>query len=112
MEDQLVIIDGDVSRDEYRGGHKLIANDIMDMVELRQRTIKAIEVPFYAEQNDFVERLRIILQSHHGGRCPVQVAYQNAQAQATVILGDNWRVQPTDEFFHEVKQLAGDVYCR
>lgn len=109
MEDQLIIADVDAQHDEYRGGIKLIAQDLMDIVAVRERSLKAIEIAYDGDQNDFCDKLKIILQSYRGGKCPVHIKYRHPKAHALIELSSQWAVKPQDELFNELAELAVDV---
>jgi DNA polymerase-3 subunit alpha len=104
-QDQLIIVDVDAQHDDYRGGIKLIAQDLMDIIAIRERTIQAIEIVYNSDHNDLCDRLKIILQSYRGGKCPVHIKYQSPEAHALVQLEPQWAVIPQDELFEELAQL-------
>jgi DNA polymerase-3 subunit alpha len=49
----------------------------------------------------------VVLKPFKGGGCPVLINYQSRYAKATVRLGDEWRVQATDELILRLKRLPG-----
>jgi len=58
--------------------------------------------------NGFVSSLAAVLTPYCGGSSPVGIQYHNGAAQAHITLGDEWRVHPTDELLHRLRELAGD----
>ena len=58
----------------------------------------------------FAQELQQLLQSHrsaNGGGCPVRVRYRSHVAEATLRLGDGWRVQASDELLKRLRQQYG-----
>ncbi len=56
----------------------------------------------------FTEQLKAVLKPFKGGACPVVLHYKSRDAQATLRLGDDWRVQATDELILRLKRLLGE----
>ncbi|MGR8950889.1 MAG: hypothetical protein ACU83V_00520 [Gammaproteobacteria bacterium] len=54
------------------------------------------------------EKLSPALEPFKGGACPVMIQYRSAEAQATVRLGDEWRVFATDELLLRFKRQLGN----
>ena len=58
--------------------------------------------------NGFVNSLAEVLSPYREGSCLVGIQYRGASAQAHMTLGEEWRVHPTDELLHRLRELAGD----
>ena len=39
---------------------------------------------------------------------PVVLGFSNEVARASCVLGDNWRIDPTDELLQELRYLYGE----
>jgi len=58
---------------------------------------------------DFIDELASYLQPYRGGGSTVSIHYIAASAQATVQLGDEWRVRPSDELLHQLRLGLGEA---
>ena len=55
----------------------------------------------------FSDELAQILSTYRDGSCRLQLSYQGPGAGGTMVLGDEWRVQPTDELLRRLERLLG-----
>ena len=107
--DRLVVVEGEVSIDEYTGGVKMSARKIYDIDHAREAFAKrlVLKVDEKRAANGFVNELARVLSPYREGHCPVLVDYQRADATAQIHLGREWRVRPTDELIRRLDELAG-----
>ncbi|SON50308.1 DNA polymerase III subunit alpha [Vibrio tapetis] len=107
--DKILVISGQVSFDDFNGGLKMSARDVMDLGNAREKYARALSVSILEEQIDsqFFERFSQILEPHRAGTVPVNVYYQRHDARARLALGVEWRVTPNDTLIDELKQLLG-----
>lgn len=63
---------------------------------------------------DFTDRLQRLLTAYRGAGCPIAVRYQRPDAEAQVRLGDEWRVEPSDDLLQRLRDDLGvsDVRMR
>ena len=61
--------------------------------------------------SEYIQELEQILSIYRGGVCPLRLTYQKHGVRAVLALGDDWRVQPTDELIRRLERftLAGQV---
>ncbi|BBG29524.1 DNA polymerase III subunit alpha [Zymobacter palmae] len=107
---QVMIIEGDVSSDDYSGGLRLRGKEITMMVDARKRYGEAIEVTLDTRRLDihFPRRLKEGLQPHLDQEgLPVRFNYRNEQAGGLIELGAEWRVSPSDELMISLNELEG-----
>ena len=107
--DRQVVVEGEVSIDEYTGGVKMSARKIYDIDHAREAFAKrlVLKVDEKRAANGFVNELARVLSPYREGHCPVLVDYQRADATAQIHLGREWRVRPTDELIRRLDELAG-----
>jgi len=107
--DKILVISGQVSFDDFNGGLKMSAREVMDIGEAREKYARGLSVSIMASQIDdrFFERFSAILEPHKAGTIPVNVYYQRKDARAKLALGTEWRVTPNDALIDELKQLLG-----
>jgi DNA polymerase-3 subunit alpha len=108
-DDELLVIQAKVSRDDYSGGYRISAERILDMTAARQEFGKRLRIqlngiaeasllrkaiePFVAEGEPQAPAL------------PVIVEYGNSDARCAVELGQDWRVRPQEDLLVEVRHL-------
>ncbi|WP_455376728.1 DNA polymerase III subunit alpha [Kaarinaea lacus] len=109
--DRLVIVEGDVSIDDYTGGTKMSAQKIYDISRAREAFAWRLMVTVDANRagNGFATDLENILKPFSNGHCPVYLQYMGPTAKARIRLGENWCVHPTDELIHRLNELAGEA---
>ncbi|NOZ52748.1 MAG: DNA polymerase III subunit alpha [Gammaproteobacteria bacterium] len=112
--DRLVVVEGEVSIDDYSGGIKMSAQKLYDISRARE-TFAArlmVSVDYEKAGNGFVNELVQVLSPFRQGQCPVYLNYSGQQASARIKLGKDWCVQPTDELIHRLHELAGEPNVR
>lgn len=97
--DQLVLIEGKISHDDFSGGNRVNARKVMDIASARSAYAQMITLTCNGTSD--AHKLRSVLapycRQEDEKRCRVKIAYHNKQAQAAVMLGDDWRVSLHDE---------------
>jgi len=107
--DRILVISGQVSFDDFNGGLKMSAREVMDLGSAREKYARGLSISVEQSQIDsqFFERFSQILEPHRAGTIPVNVYYQRAEARVRLTLGTQWRVTPSDTLLDELKQLLG-----
>ncbi|MCG9649937.1 DNA polymerase III subunit alpha [Vibrio brasiliensis] len=107
--DKILVVSGQVSFDDFNGGLKMSAREVMDLGTAREKYARGLSVSIDESQiNDrFFERFSQILEPHRAGSVPVHVYYQRSDARARLTLGTEWRVTPSDALLDDLKQLLG-----
>jgi DNA polymerase-3 subunit alpha len=99
-QDRPLVVQGKVSRDEYTGGFRVVADKLYDLVGARARFARALRLSLNGDASADgaagAKKLRELLQPYRNGTCPVCVCYRNGDAVAELRLGDDWRVTPDD----------------
>jgi DNA polymerase-3 subunit alpha len=112
--DTLLVVEGQVSVDEYSGGFKMSAEKIYNIDQARAAFAKHLEIDVQAAWagNGFVRELQDILKPVTPGSCPVLLRYQSDAAEAEIALGQEWRIMPTGSVLEQLTQLAGQEHVR
>jgi len=112
--DRLVVVEGEVSIDDYTGGVKMSAQKIYDIDHAREAFAKrlVLKVDKSKAGNGFIKELAEVLSPFREGHCPVMVDYIGEGANAQIQLGKDWRVRPTDELIRRLDELAGREQVR
>jgi len=94
-EDALLVVQGKVQRDDFSGGLRVTAEDLLDLAGLRERYAARLRIAMNGQAD--AARLRDLLLPHlTSGQdgCAVLVHYDAGPASCDVALGDAWRVKP------------------
>jgi DNA polymerase-3 subunit alpha len=107
--DRILVITGEVSFDDFNGGYKMTAREVMDIETARERYARGISLQLNAEKmNDTFMGLFInTLEPYRAGTCPINVYYQRVDAKAKLTLGVEWRVSPNDELLYALELMLG-----
>ena len=96
-EDELLLVEGKVSRDDFSGGLRIVADKLLTLGEARGRYARELSLSMNGHSN--AEKLRTLLAPYRNsgnGACPVRVRYRNGEAEVELGLPDNWRVKLDD----------------
>ena len=106
--DTLVVVEGEVSHDDFSGGLRFRARRVMGLEEARTSLADSLRLQISSGQLDAerTERLRNLLQQYRGN-CPVSVEYSGGQARACLQLGDGWQIEPGDTLIQGLRDLFG-----
>ncbi len=108
--DTLLVVEGQVSVDEYTGGFKMSAEKLYNIDQARAAFSKRLVIDVDGEQagNGFAEELKEILSPAAQGTCPVYLHYHGHQAEAEIALGEEWKISPTNMLLERLSRLAGE----
>ncbi len=107
-EDQLLIVEGKVSNDEYSGGMRISADSLYDLAGARAKFVKHLQLIGSAGLNPVqLKELLLPFRDGNGGGCPIRLAYNSPQASCQLLLGDSWRVLPHEELVPMLQKLSG-----
>ena len=110
--DELLVLEGEVQHDDYSGGTALRASRVLTIDEARQRFARGLQLDFSpcGLPEHFSDQLKSLICGHlasaFGGvaACPIEVLYPQAGAVARITLGDDWRVQVSEELLQALKR--------
>ncbi|PSW06987.1 DNA polymerase III subunit alpha [Photobacterium rosenbergii] len=108
--DRILVVSGQVSFDDFNGGLKMSAREVLDISDAREKHLRGLAISLTERQIDeqFFERFSKVLEPHRAGTVPVNVYYQRSNARAKLTLGTEWRVTPADQLISDLKILLGD----
>jgi len=110
--DQVLIVEGEVSSDEYSGGLRLRGKDVTPMVTARIRYGQAVELALDAGQINgrLIETLRDSLTPYRDQEgLPVRLQYRHPAAVAWLELADEWKVAPSDDLLLALQDVQGQT---
>jgi len=102
-EDALLVVSGKVQRDDFSGGLRVLAEDLLDLEGLRGRYAARLKLAMNGGAD--AKRLQQMLAPYRAsgqGACLVVVSYMNDKAACEVVLGEAWRVRPDGRLLAEL----------
>lgn len=110
VKDNLVVVSGEVSVDDYSGGFRMSCKEIWSMLDSRIRFVRELVLSVAAENvnDNFMSELSEKLTPYKGGSCPVGIQYSQDDASAKIVLGKEWAVKPADELIDEMRDWLGE----
>jgi DNA polymerase-3 subunit alpha len=109
LKDGLLVINGQVSYDDYNGMLKMRADTISLLADVRQQ--KARELHLAVESGalpaQFIQDLSGLLEPYRDGSCPLVIDYWRSDARAQLRLGNEWQVRPEDELLQRLRDQYG-----
>jgi DNA polymerase-3 subunit alpha len=112
QEDQLLIVEGRVSHDDFTGGIRVTARKLFDLATARNQFAHHLRISCNG-QSDAI-KLRDILRPYCGSsqndvkRCRVKIDYHNEKGHVELILGESWQVDLHDELIDGLTQWLSE----
>jgi DNA polymerase-3 subunit alpha len=121
--DDVLIISAKIDNDEYSGGLRGSAAEILTLAEARGRHARAIRLALPADQaaEQFIVKLKQLLTQVQGESaasggvsrrpavgCPIVLQVQQGQQVCHVKLGSGYELEPTDESLAQLQSVFGD----
>ncbi len=120
--DNVVVIHGQVSVDDYSGGFQMRAEKIFDVDGLRSQLCSQliIEVDEITLGKELISEMADLVRPFTGGGCEIILSYRRQNGQcANIVLGPDWRVKPVAKLISRVESCFGgnkvklvyDLHC-
>ncbi|MBK7766276.1 MAG: DNA polymerase III subunit alpha [Sulfuritalea sp.] len=100
-EDEILLVEVKVQKDEYSGGLRIVADKLHTLAEARARYARGLRLTMNGGSD--AKRLQALLLPFRNGTCPVRLSYRNGDAAAELPLPESWRVRLDDAL---IKGLA------
>ncbi|MBM7059834.1 DNA polymerase III subunit alpha [Pseudomonas sp. UL073] len=106
--DAMVVVEGEVSNDDFSGGLRLRAKRVMSLEEARTGLAESLRLRVRADALKG-DRLRWLgeLCSRHRGACPLTLDYTGCEAKAVLQFGEAWRIDPADTLIQALRDQFG-----
>ncbi len=91
QEDQVVVVQGRVSMDDFSGGVRVTADKLMDLAELRAAHARVLRLSINGQADS--ARLKALLAQYAGGQCQVAIRYRNEKGECDIRLPESCRVK-------------------
>jgi DNA polymerase-3 subunit alpha len=100
-EDELLVVKGRASFDEYSGGMRVSGEELFDLASARSHF--AQQLALRCDGKVGIAQLKEILAPWRDGQCPVIVHYRNRDAACQLRLGESWQVTLDDNMLGELR---------
>jgi len=109
--DRILICEGDVSFDDFSGGNRMNARNIIEIGEARSHFAKAVAINVHGNDvtQAWLETFEQTLTPWRNGVVPVTINYAQDHASGKITLGDEWRVNPSDELMLALESMLGST---
>jgi DNA polymerase-3 subunit alpha len=106
-EDALLLVQGKVQRDEFSGGLRVSADDLLDLSGARGRYAARLRIAMNGATDETRDARRLMhllapYRAEGEGACPVVVHYENGGASCDIALGEAWRVRPDEQLLSDL----------
>lgn len=114
LPDQIIVVEGALGWDSYTDNTAITAEKVYSFDKAREIFAKAIEIGFdgSCRGQEVVGELAQTLAPFRQGSCSIAICYRNEGASARLLLGKEWRVQPSETLFIRLQSLAGTEHVR
>ncbi|MDT3677996.1 MAG: DNA polymerase III subunit alpha [Burkholderiaceae bacterium] len=108
-DDELIVVLGKCSRDDYSGGQRVVAERLLDLERARREFGKRLRIRLGARAADGIA-LRgaiepFVVAEAEEQAIPVVVEYGNRDAACEVELGRHWRVRPHEDLIGAIRSM-------
>ena len=112
--DTLLVVEGQVSVDDYSGGFKMSAERLYNIDQARGTFASRLEIDVDAAlaAGGFMQALQQILKPATPGTCPICLRYDAGEARAEIQLGPEWKITPGQTLLDRLTGLAGEGRVR
>ncbi|MEG9488282.1 DNA polymerase III subunit alpha [Mannheimia indoligenes] len=110
QQDQIIVATGSVQFDDFSGGLKMSAREVLSLDEARSRFAKSLALAINKEQlsANFIKKMTAIIAPNKEGTLPLHFYYQSPEGRVLLKGGVEWRVMPNEQMFSELKELLGE----
>ena len=98
----IILIEGELSQDDYTGGFKILASHLFSVEEARVKFARCLRLHLRPDDEPRIPQLKTMLEAHQGD-CMVQILYANTQVQAVLNLDKAFAVRPAEELLSVLK---------
>ena len=106
-EDQLLVVEGQIRHDDFSGGNRINARKLFNLPAARSHYASILKIACNGQSD--AAKLTSILAPYRKGEasdkkfCPIKIEYHNNSSQASIMLGDSWRVELHDELIQHLE---------
>ena len=98
QKDEIIVAIGSIQHDDFSGGLKMSARELLSLDEARSRYAKSLALAISQEQltAHFVKELTEIITPYKDSTLPLHFYYQSPEGRALLVGDIEWRVTPKE----------------
>ncbi|WP_430448152.1 MAG: DNA polymerase III subunit alpha [Pseudomonas piscis] len=106
--DAMVVVEGEVSNDDFSGGLRLRVKRVMSMEDARTNLAESLRLKVHSDalKGDQLRWLGDLLKRHRGA-CPISMEYSRDDAKTLLQFGEAWRIDPADSLIQALRDQFG-----
>ncbi|MDH0635462.1 DNA polymerase III subunit alpha [Pseudomonas sp. GD03860] len=106
--DAMVVVEGEVSNDDFSGGLRLRVKRVMSMEDARTNLAESLRLKVHSDalKGDRLNWLGELFKRHRGA-CPITMEYTGSDAKAMLQFGEGWRIDPADGLIQALRDQFG-----
>lgn len=109
VQDACLVIEAQVTHDDYSGNLRIVAKDVMSVEEARMKYARLLNLNLNRQIGmEVLSQVKVIMEEFKGGECPVRISYQNDDAKVEFTCDDSMRVVLSDDCLQKLKALVGE----
>ncbi|MGX2969090.1 DNA polymerase III subunit alpha [Ursidibacter sp. B-7004-1] len=110
QKDEIIVAIGSIQHDDFSGGLKMSARELLSLDEARSRYAKSLALAISQEQltAHFIKELTEILTPYKDSTLPLHFYYQSPEGRALLVGDIEWRVTPKEAMLTKLKDLLGE----
>ncbi len=104
QKDSLLVIEGDTNIDDWSGNLRMSARKLWGLEDFRQIHVKYMELSLH-DKDCSAQKLQVIqtiLGKHNQGSTPTHICFATDNAMAQLVLGETFKVSPSDALLDEL----------
>jgi DNA polymerase-3 subunit alpha len=105
VKDEIVVIEGNVAKDDFTGGYKITASHIMSLGDAKARYAKGVDIAVSGPDENLCSSLASTFSPYRRGASQVYLHYRNQRARVSLELGSDWTVKPCEELIAALNEL-------
>ncbi|MFO1258879.1 MAG: DNA polymerase III subunit alpha [Gammaproteobacteria bacterium] len=108
--DNLIVVEGTVSVDNFTQGLRLTAKSVLSMASARGRFAKHLKIclPESKQPTESLNEIKSLLQSFKHGSFPIVCQMKHGQAHVYLRFGRDWRCSPENALLESLQKCLGE----
>jgi len=109
VKDKLLVLEGEVSTDDFTGGCSMTVQKLSDLDGAREAFARNVVIRLGEDRvgGELLDDIRDAVRIHRHGRTLLCIDYLRSDASVRLALGDDWRVHPTQDLLKRLGELVG-----
>ena len=104
-EDELLVVQGHASLDEYSGNIRVSGEELFDLASARSNFAQRLELN--CDGKIGIAQLKKFLEPYREGGCPVLINYRKHDATCQLRLGELWGMTLHDDLLRDLREALG-----